>query len=126
MGILDSFFKAEEASLQKDWKILNQIEQLSEIKEASLQKPIVIFKHSITCGISSMAKYKLEEKWDFQEGEIEFYYLDLLTYRPVSNAVAETFKVVHQSPQILVIKNGEAVYDTSHHMVSVQAIRNAI
>ena len=126
MGILDSFFKAEEASLQEDWKILNQIEQLSEIKAASFEKPAVIFKHSITCGISSMAKYKLEDKWDFQAGEIDFYYLDLLTYRPVSNAVADTFKVVHQSPQILVIKNGEAVYDTSHHMVSVQAIRNSL
>ena len=126
MGFLDKLFNAEQASLREDWKVLNRIEQLEEIKKASYNKPAVIFKHSISCGISGMAKYKLEENWNFQDEDLDFYYLDLINNRPVSNAVAQTFNVVHQSPQILVIKDGVSIYDTSHHMVGVPAIKKAL
>ena len=126
MGFLDRLRASQIEDLPADWKVLGEARQIEEIKKASHQKPIVIFKHSTSCGISSMAKYKLEDKWDFSGEDLEFYYLDLLSNRPISNAVADAFGVVHQSPQILVIKNGKAIFNTSHHMVSIGAIKEAI
>ena len=122
MGFLDKLGP----QLLEDWKVLEKAEQLDEIKQLSFDHPVVIFKHSVSCGISAMAKHKLESSWDFPADALHFFYLDLLANRSVSNLVAETFGVVHQSPQILVIRNGEAVYDTSHHMVSTEAIKKAI
>ena len=122
MGFLDKLGP----QLLEDWNVLDKAEQLEEIKQLSFDSPVVIFKHSVSCGISAMAKHKLEAAWDFPEDALHFYYLDLLAHRSISNLVADTFGVVHQSPQILVIRNGEAVYDTSHHMVSTEAIKKAI
>ena len=126
MGFLNNMFGSAETSMQEGWKVLNDAAQLKEIKKRSFERPVVIFKHSVTCGISAHAKHKLESAWDFADEDLEFYYLDLLSYRPVSNLVADTFNVIHQSPQLLVIKNGEAIYDTSHQMVSVDAIKGAL
>ena len=126
MGFLDRLKGSQVEELPTNWKVLNEADQIEKIKTASHQKPIVIFKHSTSCGISSMAKYKLEDKWDFNGEELDFYYLDLLSNRSISNAVADAFGVVHQSPQILIIKDGKAIYNTSHHMVSVAAIKEAL
>jgi bacillithiol system protein YtxJ len=95
-----------------NWINLTQEEQLQQIKLNSKNKPQVIFKHSTRCSISSMAKNRLEKST--QPNEIVFYFLDLIKYRPISNKIAEIFKVYHASPQILLIKNDECVYDESH------------
>ena len=109
-----------------DWKILNSMDQLDEIDRDSVDHPIVLFKHSVTCGISSGAKYRLETDWDsFPEGA-EFYYLDLLAYRSISNEIASRYGVTHQSPQIIVVKDGKAQFDTSHHAIDVAGIRRAV
>ena len=122
MGFLDRLRSSQSGAPLSSWKVLNSVEQLEELAEHSYQKPVVIFKHSTSCGISAGAKYRLESDWSFEESDLEMYYLDLLRYRPVSNAVAERFGVTHQSPQIIVLKNGKAVFDTSHHQVNTQAI----
>ena len=109
-----------------NWKTLDTMPQLVQLKADSFQKPVIIFKHSTTCGISAFAKHKLESNWDFTETDFDFYYLDLLSYRPISNQVAEDFGVVHQSPQIIVIKDGQAIYNTSHHQISTDAIRKSL
>jgi len=57
---------------------------------------------------------------------LDFYYLDLLTYRPISNEIAEKFSVTHQSPQILVIKNGNAVFNNSHHSISADSLKEGL
>ena len=126
MGFLDRFNAAQHAELLEQWEVLDESVALEQLAEISHQKPVVIFKHSIRCGISSMVKNQLESDWDFSEKDLEFYYLDLINKRAISNAVADEFGVIHQSPQIIVLKNGKAVYDTSHHMVSVRAIRQAL
>jgi len=104
------------------WNDLNAEDQLETIRKKSSEKPQVIFKHSTRCGISSVAKSRLE-KWQPTE-DFDFYYLDLIKYRSLSNRVAEEFHVYHESPQVLVIKNGECVYDESHLGISLQDILN--
>jgi bacillithiol system protein YtxJ len=104
------------------WNDLNAEDQLETIRKKSSEKPQVIFKHSTRCGISSVAKSRLE-KWQPTE-DFDFYYLDLIKYRSLSNRVAEEFDVYHESPQVLVIKNGECVYDESHLGISLQDILN--
>ena len=126
MGMFDKLFNTSAPQLLEDWKILNDTAQIEEIKKQSFNKPVVIFKHSISCGISGLAKHNLEKDWNFDTTSLDFYYLDLLSHRPVSNLVAEAFDVVHQSPQILVIKDGKSVFDTSHHLVNVESIEKAL
>ncbi|MES2704247.1 MAG: bacillithiol system redox-active protein YtxJ [Bacteroidota bacterium] len=103
-----------------NWIELSDEQQLSALKEQSRQQPVVIFKHSTRCSISTMAKGRLER--EKATAEVPFYYLDLIRYRPISNKIAEDFAVHHESPQILVIKNGECVYDESHNGINMQDI----
>lgn len=126
MGFLDQFRNTSQSGLPTDWKTIESDLQLQAAIDESYERPVVIFKHSITCGISAAAKYRLEEQWDFSQEELSFYYLDLLAYRSISNKIAEELGVTHQSPQVIVLENGRAIYDTSHHQVSVSAIRNQI
>jgi bacillithiol system protein YtxJ len=106
-----------------NWIPLLDAEQLAQIKSDSLQNPVVIFKHSTTCSISQMAKMRLEDAWDLP---YDTYYLDLKTYRSISNQIAEEFDVHHESPQILVIVNGNCIYDASHFDISVAEIKESI
>lgn len=108
------------------WKYLERIDQLDTIDQTSAAKTAVIFKHSTTCGISHHAMERLESNWDLDDRQLDFYYLDLLSYRNISNEVANRYGVVHQSPQIIVIRNGTAVYDISHNGITLQTIKNKI
>ncbi len=126
MSILDRLFGTYEETLHEDWKNLSDEGQLNQIIKDSFEKGIVIFKHSTRCGTSAMAKHMLESAWDFGRDELDFYYLDIFAHRPISNLIAKKFKVVHHSPQIIIIKNGEAAYDTSHHNISIGNIRKAL
>jgi len=125
MSIIDRFLEREN-QLPADWKVLEQADQIETIRAISQERPVAIFKHSVRCGISAMAKHQLESDWDFSPDELTFYYLDLIRRRPLSNQIAETFGVTHQSPQLIVISRGEVVYHTSHHMVSSQTLRKTL
>jgi bacillithiol system protein YtxJ len=103
-----------------NWIEITNESQLSEVKELSKDKPQLIFKHSTRCSISSMAKSRLEK--GITPGGIAFYYLDLIKHRNISQKVAEVFAVSHESPQILLIKNGECVYDESHSGITMDEI----
>jgi bacillithiol system protein YtxJ len=103
-----------------NWNILNDYNQVENLVEASHLKPQVIFKHSTRCSISVMAKSRLERS-EFPE-QIQFHYLDLLQYRDISNKIAEQFDVHHQSPQILLIKNGECIFEETHSAISMDEI----
>lgn len=105
-----------------NWISLQSEPQLEEIKEKSKSKAQVIFKHSTRCGISSMVKGRLDK--ETAPPELDFYFLDLLSYRGLSESIAEMFKIYHESPQVLVIKNGECVYDVSHTGISMKEITN--
>jgi bacillithiol system protein YtxJ len=108
------------------WKFLTSEEAVDRLKERSHDMPCLIFKHSTRCSISAIARMRLEEDWSFEGSEVEPYYLDLLSYRPVSKYIAETFDVYHESPQILLIVNGECVYDTSHLDIRVDDVKEVL
>ncbi len=106
-----------------NWHQLTQASQLEQIKEESQQHPVLIFKHSTRCNISATAKARLERKWnDNEAGDLAPYYLDLVALRSLSNEVADTFGVRHESPQVLLISKGKCVYDASHFDISFDAI----
>lgn len=104
-----------------NWNKLTDETQLATIKEESAQHPVLIFKHSTTCSISAMAYSRMERNWKDTAG-IKPYYLDLLRFRSISNQIASEFGVEHESPQVLLIQNGECVYDASHMGISFQAL----
>ncbi|MBU2927228.1 bacillithiol system redox-active protein YtxJ [Winogradskyella psychrotolerans] len=95
------------------WQPLSDVSQLTTIEEKSKTKTQIIFKHSTRCGISSMVMKQFVSAYDL-ELNADLYYLDLLSYRDVSNEVGHKFQVMHQSPQLLVIKNGVVVTHASH------------
>lgn len=113
-----------------NWQHLTDINQISDIVATSSKQPdeiqaVLIFKHSTRCPISSMALSRVENKWN-DDPKIPIYYLDLIKYREISNKIAETFDVEHQSPQVLLIKNGQCFYNTSHSSINVSDILEAI
>jgi bacillithiol system protein YtxJ len=103
-----------------DWKVLSDVAELEEIINRSASRPQVIFKHSIRCSISSVAKGRLDKT--NAPSNMDFYYLDLINHREISNKIAEVFKIDHESPQVLVIRNGACVYDESHMGINMQDI----
>lgn len=117
MSFLSGLFqKQEDEFFEFNWIPLNQLEQLNEIKKISVNKTIAIFKHSTRCGISRNVISRFEKQFANQE-QIEFYYLDLLNFREISNTIASHFNVTHQSPQLLIIKNGKVINHASHHHI---------
>lgn len=100
--------------MNNKWKTLNSIEQLDSIIAESNGKPSVIFKHSTRCSISTMALNRLQKLDDAFYEKANFYYLDLIAFRDVSNAIADKLSVHHESPQVIYIENGDCTYDASH------------
>lgn len=102
------------------WKTMNSERQIDEIVELSHEQPQLIFKHSTRCSISSMAKSRLEREWNLEN--VELWYLDLITFRSASNAIADQLGVHHESPQVILLKDGVVVHDSSHNSISVSEI----
>ena len=102
------------------WIHLTDEEQLKQIINRSQERPQVIFKHSSRCSISSVALQRLQKV--SQPLNIDFYFLDLLSLRSLSNKVAQVFNVPHESPQVLVIKEGRCIYEESHMGISMNEI----
>ena len=103
-----------------NWIPLTSDAQLDSITEQSFNKPQVIFKHSTTCSISGMALSRMDRS-EFP-ASIDFYLLDLKQYRNISNQIAEKFQVHHESPQVLLIKKGECIYDESHYGIQMDEL----
>jgi bacillithiol system protein YtxJ len=106
-----------------NWIPLHSESQLEDIKIKSADRPQVIFKHSTRCSTSAVVKGRLERAKEPEA--IDFYYLDLLNFRPVSNRISDLFRIDHQSPQVLLIRNGECVYDESHMGITMDDIVDA-
>ena len=111
----------EKSDSKIGWKQLNNLGQLSEIIEESDNIPVIVFKHSTRCSVSRMALRHFENEFDL-DGKVTPYFLDLLNYRDVSNEIANKFQVQHQSPQILLIRNGKCIYDASHNSIEVESL----
>lgn len=133
MSLFGNIFGGSNESDNKDtnqnglnWNALTEIKQLDAIVEESAEKPVVIFKHSTRCSISRMALKNFEREYNLEESEVSTYFLDLLQHRDISNEIAQKFQVIHQSPQLLLIKNGKSVYDVSHSEIDAEALKSKI
>lgn len=107
-----------------NWTQLQSAEQLAEIKDQPGYS--LIFKHSTRCSISMMAKRRFELDWDELPENMPLYFLDLIQYREISNQIEQLFHVHHESPQLLLIKDGECVLDQSHGSISVDEALSVI
>ena len=103
-----------------NWEQVTDLQQIVQLKEASFQAPVLFFKHSTRCSISVMALNRFKREWN--NTTVNPYFLDLLNYREVSNQIAILFEVEHQSPQVLLIKDGTCIYHASHNAIDAQAI----
>lgn len=109
------------------WQVLENLEDLNAALNQSHQNSIAIFKHSTRCGTSLHAKEKLESEASLIKENIDFYYLDLLRFRSLSNEIAEKFNIIHQSPQLIIIKDEKVVFHISHLAINSENInRNTI
>ena len=106
-----------------NWIELDSVSQLEEICSISQQAPVLIFKHSTRCEISAIAKYRLEDDWEFDPNALKPYFLDLIRHRDVSAQVATHFEVHHESPQVLLISKGSCIYDASHLDIQVSDLK---
>ncbi len=106
-----------------NWTTITSLHDIEAIIERSRVVPCLILKHSTSCPISSMAKHRLEKQWDSRTSAIEPYYLDLLRHRDVSTYIAAEFGIRHESPQILLIRNGKCIHHASHLDIRADELR---
>lgn len=118
MGIFDSLFKSESNDSNWPGEQLETLDQLDSIKSNSFKTPQLIFKHSTRCSISRFVLTDFTTHFSYAANEFGAHYLDLLNYRDISNAIAERFEVHHQSPQLIVIKDGKAIAHASHEGIN--------
>jgi len=102
------------------WETISTMEDLDKIQAASFSKPQIIFKHSTRCSISSMAKNRMEEGMTQLQTMADVHYLDLLRFRNISDEIETRLNVEHESPQVIVLKNGVCIYNESHNMIKVE------
>ncbi len=130
MGIFSKLFgngeKEEENKKALPWRPLTQLAQLDEIAKNSKNKTQVIFKHSTRCGISRMVIRNFESSYDIADEGVDLYYLDLLNHRDISSEIAAKFQIFHESPQLLVIRNGETIHHASHSSISAQVLHQFV
>ena len=112
MNFFKNIFNKETQEVEPKRIFLTDQDQIDDIIKASEQKPILIFKHSTRCGISSMMLKRFDNK--IADLSTPYYFLDILKYRPLSNLIQDKFEITHQSPQLLVIKNGKVIAHDSH------------
>ncbi len=104
-----------------NWEELTTVDQLDDVIRESEEFPVMIFKHSTRCSISSMVMNRLERSWEDTIG-VKPYYLDLIRYREISNMIEQKLGVMHQSPQAIVVDKQKVVYYDSHMGISYQDI----
>ena len=103
------------------WNELTDLAQLNEIITISNEKPVAIFKHSTRCSVSRMALKQFENEFNSSD-KVTPYFLDLIAHRDISNEIATRFGVYHQSPQLILIKEGKAIYNVSHSDIDAEEL----
>jgi bacillithiol system protein YtxJ len=109
------------------WSELRSVNQIAQIRHESKENPILIFKYSSRCSLSRLALDRLERSWEESDMKgVKPYFLDLITYRDISNRIAHEFGVEHESPQVLVINNEKSILDQSHMGIDYQTIKEVV
>ncbi len=103
--------------------------ELDEILARSRRRPVWVFKHSLTCGVSSRARraYEAFVAGRAADGDpgAEFLLLEVQRARPLSHGLAAATGVIHQSPQVLLLRGGRAVWSSSHFRITEAALAEA-
>ena len=125
MSFLQNIFGGSENKSSTEnkisWNDLSDLDQLNEIISLSNEKPVLIFKHSTRCSVSRMALKQFENQFNMSD-KVTPYFLDLIAYREISNAIADRLEVTHQSPQLILIKGGKAIYNVSHSDIDAEEL----
>ena len=124
-NLFESSDKQDNSKSKINWFPLTDLGQLNEIITLSKEKPVIIFKHSTRCIVSRTALKQFENEYDL-DNQVDAYFLDLLEHRDISNEIASRFGVYHQSPQLLLIKNGKSVYDVSHSDIDAGELKTKV
>lgn len=109
-----------------NWKPILTEQDVLDIIEQSTEKPQILFKDSVTCGISAFAKERLENDNELLIDIADFNYLDLLAHRDISAFITSELSVIHQSPQIIVVMDKKVIFRVSHHSIDAKKIRDTI
>ena len=126
MGLLDKMFKSERGIAKDEidkipWKYIGEEKHIEEIEKKSFSKPVVIFKYSTRCGINRITLRQFEK--DLPENiDADFYFMDLVKYRALSNDIAERFSVRHESPQLIVLKEAKVLHHSSHQDIDAHKL----
>lgn len=106
---------------------IREVHELEPLIERSRERPVWIFKHSVICGTSAGARRRYEAYAASQpEGEAVFALLEVQHARPLSHAVAQATGVHHHSPQVILLRDGKAAWDTSHGRITAEAMARAV
>ena len=124
MSFFNKLFGSDEPenSSKSFWKSLESEDDLQKAIEKSLEKKVVLFKHSTRCYISKMVLKNFETEVSNSDIDVDYYFLDLIAHRDLSNKISADFGITHQSPQMIVLENGKVVKDASHQSISVNLI----
>lgn len=125
MGLF-SLGKSKQTSDKLNWTQVQTIEDLEKAIENSIEKPSLFFKHSTRCSISSMALNRFENAFTADKSRCNLYFIDLISYRDISNMIAEKLNVNHESPQVIVLENNEVIYTASHSGIDSQKIESLL
>ncbi|MCC7241532.1 MAG: bacillithiol system redox-active protein YtxJ [Acidobacteria bacterium] len=106
--------------------LLPDLAALDSALKRSFTRPVVIFKHSSTCGVSALALEEIAELRGDPSLETDVFMVLVHPHRPVSHAIARILRVRHESPQALILHRGAALWHASHFRISAQAVREAL
>lgn len=126
MGLFGKIFGSEDSTSSNkgiEWQTLKSVDDLKQAIAASHESPVLLFKHSTRCSISSSALNRLERNWDNEAVNVQPFYLDLIEHRDISAAIASQTGIIHQSPQAILLKNGKAVHSSSHMDISFEDLK---
>jgi bacillithiol system protein YtxJ len=109
------------ASLMRNHFVtITDIEGFEEFVERSKELPVVIFKHSLTCPISTAAYQQMVQF----EGKVAL--VEIQRARDLSNEIENRLGVTHESPQVIILRNGQVVWNASHFKVTANAVAAAM
>ena len=103
-----------------------RIEDLDRLLAQTADRPLLLFKHSLTCGTSAEALDELLDHINEEALDASYAILTVQSHRELSNAVSARLGVRHETPQALLIRHGRVIWSASHFRVTAAAVQSAI
>ncbi|HEX5731319.1 MAG TPA: bacillithiol system redox-active protein YtxJ [Blastocatellia bacterium] len=110
-------------------KTIREIRQIKELEKAladSSRRPVLLFKHSLTCPISLRAYNELISYLEKADPEVSYNLITVQSARPISNEIASRLGVRHETPQAILVRDGRQIWNASHFAITSSSLRQAI